>query len=129
MPYVLVRGINLYYEFVGEEGPWVTLAPGAWVSSQLVKPLAASLAAAGYRVILHDGRNTGMSDQSLVSNENITKVWAEERWGLLRELDIAPVYAGGFSAGAMTSLLLALHHPEAVSGLLLWLVARRWRLV
>ena len=124
MPYALVRGTNLYYEVAGEEGPWVTLTPGAWVSSQLLKPLASSLATAGYRVLLHDGRNTGMSDQSVAEEENITKVWAEDRYELLRQLDIAPVYAGGYSAGAMTSLLLALHHPELVSGLLLWLVAR-----
>ena len=41
---------------------------------------------------------------------------------LLREIDAGPAFVGGSSSGCRLALLLALQHPEAVRGLLLWRV-------
>ena len=39
---------------------------------------------------------------------------------MLKQLGAYPAYVGGNSAGQRASLLLAIRHPEAVLGLLLW---------
>src|SRR6516225_5548276 len=62
MPIASIRGVNLNYEVLGAHGPWLALSPGGRRALDLVKPLAQRMCDAGYRVLLHDRRNCGISD-------------------------------------------------------------------
>ena len=50
------------------------------------------------------------------------EIWAEDLRELLHHLDALPAFIGGSSSGCRLALLLALRHPAAVRGLLLWRV-------
>ena len=62
MPIANVRGANINYEVLGTSGPWVALSPGGRRALDHVKSLARHVADAGYRVLIHDRRNCGVSD-------------------------------------------------------------------
>src|SRR2546430_422591 len=62
MPIAQVRGVNINYEVLGSGGPWVALSPGGRRALDNVKSLAQHVANAGYRVLIHDRRNCGLSD-------------------------------------------------------------------
>jgi pimeloyl-ACP methyl ester carboxylesterase len=122
MPRANVRGVDLNYQVLGESGPWVALAPGGRRGMDAVESLGARIAAAGYRVLLHDRRNCGASEVIVEGDESEYEIWADDLYELLSQLDALPVFAGGSSSGCRLSLLLALRHPDAVRGLLLWRV-------
>jgi pimeloyl-ACP methyl ester carboxylesterase len=122
MPRANVRGVDLSYQVLGERGPWVTLSPGGRRGMDGVESLGARIAAVGYRVLLHDRRNCGASEVIVEGDESEYEIWADDLYALLSQLDALPVFAGGSSSGCRLSLLLALRHPDAVRGLLLWRV-------
>ena len=123
MPEANVRGVRIVYQTLGEQGPWVALSPGGRRGMDGVESLARRIANAGYRVLIHDRRNCGASDVVIEDGgESEYEIWADDFSALLKQLDIAPVFAGGSSSGCRTALLLALRHPDAVRGLLLWRV-------
>jgi len=119
MPIANVRGLNINYEIVGNDGPFVTLITGGRRGYAEFVPLAQKIAAEGFRVLLHDRRNTGASDMSFEADEVEEAVWADDLHELLSQLGGLPAFIGGASAGARTSILFALRHPEAARGLLL----------
>ena len=121
MPYAKVNGINLYYEDYGR-GPTVILTPGGRVDREGLRPLAALLSGQ-CRVILHDRRNCGRSEVSIHGELSEQHHWAEEMAELLLQLDAAPAYAVGGSAGSRTSLTLAVRRPEVVKGVFVWEVS------
>jgi pimeloyl-ACP methyl ester carboxylesterase len=114
-----VRGLNIFYEIIGSSGPVIALMPGARRGSVEMKPLAEKIAAGGFRVLLHDRRNTGASDMLIDESETEENVWADDLHALLKQLNLAPAYVSGASSGARTSLNFALRHPEALRGLLI----------
>jgi pimeloyl-ACP methyl ester carboxylesterase len=121
MPVASIRGVDINYELLGEHGPWVALQPGGRRGLSGVKSLAEKIAEAGSRVLIYDRRNCGASGVAFEgSSEN--EVWAEDLRGLLMQLDALPAFIGGSSSGCRLALLLALRHPAAVRGLLLWRV-------
>lgn len=121
MPIASVRGIDINYEVLGERGPWVALQPGGRRALGGVKPLAEKLAEAGNRVLIYDRRNCGASGVSFIGDSE-NEVWVEDLRELLMQLDALPAFIGGSSSGCRLALLLALSHPAAVRGLLLWRV-------
>ena len=121
MPYVNVRGVNLFYEDYGN-GPAVILTPGGRVDRNGLRPIAALLSPR-CRVILHDRRNCGRSDIVIGGDLSEQHLWAEEMAGLLVQIGAAPAYAAGGSAGSRTSLTLAVRHPEVVKGVFIWEVS------
>ncbi len=121
MPVAKVRGLEIQYEILGERGPFVALQPGGRRAGVSVKPLAAKIAEAGYRVIVYDRRNTGASTVA-IEGDSENDVWADDLHALLAQLDALPAYIGGSSSGCRLAMILALRHPEAVRGLLLWRV-------
>ena len=121
MPVAKVRGLELRYEILGERGPFVALQPGGRRAGASVKPLAEKIAEAGYRVIVYDRRNTGTSSVA-IDGDSENDVWADDLHALLGQLDALPAYIGGSSSGCRLAMILALRHPEAVRGLLLWRV-------
>ena len=122
MPTANVRGATLNYEILGSRGPWVSLSPGGRRPMAGVRTLAEQVAAAGYRVLIHDRRNCGASDVSIDGRMSEYEIWADDLHALLAELGALPVIAGGGSSGCRLSLLLALRYPKDVKALLLWRV-------
>lgn len=122
MPIANVRGVNINYEVLGRHGPWVALSPGARRGIEGVQSLAKRLADAGYRVVIHDRRNCGVSDIVIDGDESEYEIWANDLHELLSQLKAIPAYIGGSSAGCRLSILFALRHLKAVRGLLFWRV-------
>ena len=114
-----IGGLNIVYEMVGNSGPVVAMMPGARRGAAEMKSLAEKVAAGGFRVLLHDRRNTGGSDMKLDDSDTEEGIWADELHALLKQLDLLPAYICGSSSGARTALNFVLRHPEAVRGLLL----------
>ena len=121
MPTMRVRGVDLVYEVLGDRGAWVTVTPGGRRGMAGERALGATIAEAGYRVLLHDRRNTGASGIA-ISGESESMEQAEDLLALMQGLRTGPAFVAGSSSGARMSLLLARHHPEAVKALLLWRV-------
>jgi pimeloyl-ACP methyl ester carboxylesterase len=121
MPLAHIRGVSLNYEILGDTGPCVALQPGGRRAGSALRPLALKIAEAGYRVVIYDRRNTGLSSIA-IDGESENQEWADDLDALLREIDARPAFVGGSSSGCRLALLLALQHPEAVHGLLLWRV-------
>jgi pimeloyl-ACP methyl ester carboxylesterase len=122
MPIAKIRGIDIKYEILGERGAWVALQPGGRRGLVGVKSLGEKIAEAGYRVLVYDRRNCGASTISFDGGNSENEIWAEDLRALLSELDAFPAYIGGSSSGCRLALLMALRHPAAVRGLLLWRV-------
>ena len=120
MPTANVRGVNINYEIIGGGGgPWVVMITGGRRAYNEFVPLSRKIAAAGFRVLLHDRRNTGASDIVMDSDEVEEATWADDLDILLKQLNAAPAFIGGSSSGARTAILFALRHPQAVRALLL----------
>ncbi|MDE2781178.1 MAG: alpha/beta hydrolase [Chloroflexota bacterium] len=123
MPYANVNGVNLYYEDHGPKtGPTVILTPGGRNDTHGLRPIAALLSAQ-CRVILHDRRNCGKSDIVIGGELSEQHHWGEEMADLLLQLDAAPAYAVGGSAGSRTSLTMTVRRPEVVKGVFIWEVS------
>src|SRR5919198_3424654 len=122
MPIAHVRGVNINYEVLGSGGPWVALSPGGRRALDNVKNLAQHVANAGYRVLVHDRRNCGLSDIAIGADLSEYEVWAEDLYDLLSQLNGLPTIVGGGSSGCRLSVLFALKYPHAVRALLLWRV-------
>lgn len=122
MPTTNIRGATINYEILGKSGPWVALVPGGRRDMSGVKALAQCIADKGYRVLLHDRRNCGLSDVVIDGDDSEYEIWADDLYELLRRNDALPAFVGGSSSGCRTSILFALRHPEACRGLLLWRV-------
>ena len=122
MPRMTVRGVDLNYDIVGRDGPWVALMPGGRRSMEVVRSLAGRMAEAGYRVVIHDRRNCGASALAIDGANSEYEQWADDLHALLNELGALPAIVGGSSSGCRTSLLFCLRHPGAARALLLWRV-------
>jgi len=119
MPVSNIRGVNIHWRTIGDRGPWIMLTTGGRRGHDEFVPLAEKLAAQGYRVMLHDRRNTGRSDVLIAGDEGEEEIWTQDMYELMRQQNALPAFFGGGSSGARTSILFALRHPEAVRGLLL----------
>ena len=122
MPRMTVRGVDLNYDIVGRDGPWVALMPGGRRSMEVVRSLAGRVAEAGYRVVIHDRRNCGASALAIDGANSEYEQWADDLHALLDALGALPAIVGGSSSGCRTSLLFCLRHPGAARALLLWRV-------
>ncbi|MDP2411981.1 MAG: alpha/beta hydrolase [Pseudolabrys sp.] len=120
MPEALIRGVAINYEIFGTAGPWIALTPGSRRPYGELVDLAKSIATSGYRVLLHDRRNCGASDVAFDGSASEHEIWADDLYELAKQLNAAPLYVGGSSAGARLAILFAVRHPDALRGLLLW---------
>src|SRR4051812_44659300 len=119
VPVENVRGVNIEYEVIGDKGPWVSLMTGGRRARGEFVSLARKLAAHGFRVVVHDRRNTGGSDVSIEGEGTEEEMWSDDLHALLKKLGALPAFIGGSSSGARNSILFYLRHPEAVKALLL----------
>jgi pimeloyl-ACP methyl ester carboxylesterase len=111
MPVASIRGINIVYEIIGERGPCLALTPGGRRAHDEFVPLAKKIAAEGFRVFLHDRRNTGASDIRIEGDEPEESLWIDDLYELLSQQRALPAFIGGSSAGARMSIRFYLRHP------------------
>ena len=116
MPIAQVHGVNILYDIVGDHGPWLALTTGGRNPYQEFLSLAGKIAEKGFRVLLHDRRNTGGSD-ILIDGEEV--LWTDDLHALMSHLGALPAFVGGSSSGARMSLRFYLRYRDAVRGLLL----------
>ncbi|MCC2673986.1 MAG: alpha/beta hydrolase family protein [Ramlibacter sp.] len=119
MPTIDIRGVGIHYEVAGDSGPWVALVTGGRRGFDEFRNFARLLAGHGFRVLLHDRRNTGASDVVIAGEQGEEEIWADDLALLLERLHALPAFVGGTSSGARLSMLTCLRHPHAVRGLLL----------
>jgi len=119
MPFAKVRGVNIFYQVIGTQGPWVALITGGRRGHDEFVPIAEQLAKAGYRVVLHDRRNTGRSDVLIEGDVAEEILWLDDLHELLKQLNALPAFVGGSSAGARTAMRFYIRFRNDVLGLLL----------
>lgn len=119
MPQAQVRGIVINYEIVGDRGPWLALSTGGRSGYAEFVGLAKRIAAAGFRVLLHDRRNCGASDVSFDDSQGEDEHRVDDLHELLSRFDALPGFVGGSSSGCRMSMLYYLQHRAAVRGLVL----------
>ena len=119
MPVAKVRGVNIFYQVIGDRGPWAALITGGRRGHDEFVPLATKLANAGYRVVLHDRRNTGRSDVLIEGDVAEEILWLDDLHELLKQLDAIPTFIGGSSAGARTAMRYYTRFRNDTRGLLL----------
>jgi pimeloyl-ACP methyl ester carboxylesterase len=119
MPVTLIRGVSIHYQVFGTTGPWIALITGGRRGFAEFLGFADKIAAKGFRVLLHDRRNTGASDVVIEGEEGEEEICADDLVALLGQLGALPAFIGGTSSGARMSMLVYLRHPEAVQGLVL----------
>ena len=119
MPVAKVNGVNIFYQVIGDRGPWAALITGGRRGHDEFVPLATKLANAGYRVVLHDRRNTGRSDVLIAGDVAEETLWLDDLHELLKQLNAVPTFIGGSSAGARTAMRYYVRFRNDVRGLLL----------
>lgn len=119
MPYAKVRGVNIFYQVIGDRGPWAVLITGGRRGHDEFIPLAEKLAKGGYRVVLHDRRNTGRSDVLIEGDVAEEIMWLDDLHELLKQLNAVPTIIGGSSAGARTAMRYYTRFPNDTRALLL----------
>src|SRR4029079_7811786 len=119
MPVAQVRGVNIFYQVIGDRGPWGALITGGRRGHDEFVPLAQKLAKGGYRVVLHDRRNTGRSDVLIEGDTPEEILWLDDLHELLKQLGATPTIVGGSSAGARTAMRYYIRFRNETRGLLL----------
>ena len=119
MAFASVRGVRIHYEVFGDKGPMFALTTGGRRGYDEFVPLAKKIAQEGFRVLLHDRRNTGASDLVIAGDDGEEEIWADDLVALIRQLGETKAVIGGASAGARLSVLVYMRHPEIVRGLIL----------
>jgi pimeloyl-ACP methyl ester carboxylesterase len=122
MAHASIRGVTLHYDIIGNSGPWVAIASGGRRGIEGVASIAQRIAAAGYRVLVHDRRNCGASDVSIDGEGSEYEIWADDLHALLTQLGATRAFVGGSSSGCRMAILYALRFPQALQGLLIWRV-------
>ena len=117
MPTAKVNGLGIAYEVLGQGTP-IAWLQGARSPRGLMRPIAEPLSA-DYACLIYDRSNCGESDVRIAGDASEQEIWADELAELLKQLNMAPAYLGGWSAGCRVALLTAIRHPELVRGLLL----------
>jgi 3-oxoadipate enol-lactonase len=108
-------GASLSYEETGQGIPLI-LIHGLFLDHTAFEQQVQAVAGQA-RIIAVDIHGHG--DSSVLSKPMSLDEMAEDYWDLVQQLGIQQAVWGGVSLGGMTSLRIALRHPEAVSGLLL----------
>lgn len=114
-----IRGANLFHEVYGDKGPWLALNSGGRHRYLEMAPLAQAIAAKGFRVLVHDRRNTGASDIFIEGEGSEEDIWADDLHALMQHYGALPAFFGGSSAGARLAMTVQRRHPASVKGLLL----------
>jgi pimeloyl-ACP methyl ester carboxylesterase len=116
--YLPINGLKLYYEVYGELGksktPPLLLIPGAFLSSDSMKPWVAAFAAKR-SVIVFDQQGHGRTADT--SRKMSYEQFGDDAAALLRALKVERADVMGYSQGGGVALQLALRHPTLVNKL------------
>jgi pimeloyl-ACP methyl ester carboxylesterase len=118
MPTVAIEGHRFYYEEQGSGTP-LLLIHGVGGHTGMFKNAVARLASS-HRVITYDRRGCTQSKAPLPSSQDYLRRSADDAAVLLRELGAPRAVVAGWSMGGVVALALAVHHPDAVSRVILY---------
>ncbi len=115
MSYLLINGINLYYEEHGKGSPLMLIA-GLASDSQSWQPIVEKLSQQ-YRVIIFDNRGSGRTKPQ--DAKTSIQVMADDCIALIKHLNLPSVHLLGHSMGGFIALNCAIRYPDYVSKLIL----------
>lgn len=140
MPHTIVNGTGIEYAEYGSRmgQPFLLICGFTRAMTSWPQSLIEGLTDAGYRVIVFDNRDIGLSQQfddwglpdmrnvvgglkDGTAREHVPYVlddMAADAAGLLKELDACPAVVMGTSMGGLIAQLLTLNHPECVKALI-----------
>ena len=113
------EGHRLVYDEVGSGERVVILLPGLLFSRKMHRPLAATLAKRGYRVICLDLLGHGDSDRPPEMGNYSMTIFGAQVIALMDHLGLAKAVVGGTSLGANATLEAAALDQERVQGMLI----------
>lgn len=116
MPFMVRENVEIYYETLGTEGPWLTMVNGHTRSSRDFRLLAGNLVKQGIRCLLFDNRGAGdtKNDPGFTLDDiagDIIYLWDQ--------LGIDHAVVMGLSMGGLVSQILAHKVPDRVRALIL----------
>jgi len=114
-----IHGVNIVYQVYGHEGPWLAINLGGRRGHEEMVPLARKISQQGFRVLLHDRRNTGASDILIAGEDGEEQLFAEDLTALMDHIHAKPAFICGTSSGVRISLLAYKRIPQSVLGLIL----------
>lgn len=121
MPYVDVDGGKLYYEDVGEGRPFLLLPGALGTARSDFGPQLEGLPGRGIRIIAPDPQGYGKSrPPERTFPVDFYQRDANGFASLMHTLGIREYSVGGWSDGAITSLLLTLSQPLRVQKMAIW---------
>jgi pimeloyl-ACP methyl ester carboxylesterase len=113
------EGHRLVYDEYGEGSKVIVLLPGLLFSRKMHRPLAATIAGHGHRVICLDVLGHGDSDRPPEMTNYSMAQFGRQTLGLLDHLGVEQAVIGGPSLGANASLEAAAAAPERIKGLII----------
>ena len=119
MPIAPINGIEICYETHGSaDGDALLLING--FGSQLIRwpqRFLDLLTGAGFRVVVFDNRDVGLSTQCRNMPQYAIDDMADDAAALLDHLEIESAHIAGFSMGGMIAQLVAIRHPAKARSL------------
>jgi valacyclovir hydrolase len=121
MPYAHVRGVHLYYEDRGQGPPLLLIAGALGTAQSDFDPQLEELPGQGLRVIVPDPRGYGKSRPPAKEFPlDFYEQDAQDCAALMEAIGCDSYAVGGWSDGAIISLLLTLNRPQQVTKLIIW---------
>jgi 3-oxoadipate enol-lactonase len=117
MPYLPIRGAQLYYEDSGGPGEPIVFSHGLLWDSKLYAQQIASLKDR-YRCIAYDHRGQGRSQAPPGKGIALRTVY-EDAVAFIQALGVGPCHFVGLSMGGFVGLRVAARHPELLRSLIL----------
>jgi 3-oxoadipate enol-lactonase len=134
MPFLSIRGVQLYYEDTGGPGEPIVFSHGLLWNSNLYSRQIEALRGR-YRCIAYDHRGQGRSTAPPGKGIDLRTVY-EDAVAFIQALGLAPCHFVGLSQGGMVGLRVAARHPELLRSLTLldtsacseslWNLSRYW---
>lgn len=114
--FLKLHSVSIYYELVGESGPFVTLVNGHTRSSTDFRMFSRFLVDRKYRVLIFDNRGAGRteSEGQIKMHDFVSDVVS-----LWEHLGIERSHVLGISMGAMIAMNLALQYGQKIASLCL----------
>lgn len=106
--------MQLFHRILGDRGPFLVILHGLFGSSDNWLTLGKSFAEKGYRVLLTDLRNHGLSPHSDTFD---LKSMATDVAEVLSQLPKEKIFLLGHSLGGKVAMQLATIHPEMIAGI------------
>jgi 3-oxoadipate enol-lactonase len=114
---VSINGHNVYYDFVGQDGPLVCLTHSLSSDGGMWSEQVPALLEEGYRVLRLDMRGHGGSDP--VPGSYTMAALASDVVAVVEALEVGPVHYIGLSIGGMIGQAIAIRYPGRMLSMML----------